>query len=148
MIYARLGVIIDKISHMPKFTDKIKRAFRKYVSPAFLVMLLISMIIWYLTKLSYTYTAQVPVSLDVGGNKFKVTCIAEGTGYRILSHRLFRKHDINLSFRDVQATPSVVNDGYFVIGSYSLQNAISAQISDLKIISVGGIPEIKIPYTD
>ena len=111
-------------------------------------MLVISFIIWYLIKLGYNYTAEVQLPVDIDGNQFRVECIAEGSGYRIIAHRYFRRGDVRIPFRDIQATPSVINTGNFVVNPHSLQNAISARIGDLRIVSVGEIPEIRIPYTE
>lgn len=105
-------------------------------------MLLLSFSMWYLTKLSYTYTAQVPVWVDIDGNKFKLTCIVEAPGYRILAHRTFGQSKLNLKFSDVQTTPSVLNEGLYVVNPLSLSSAISLHNSDIRLISVGDIPEI------
>ncbi len=124
------------------------------MSPVFLTMVLLSLVLWYLTKLSYTYTAQVPIEVEIEGNNFTVDCIAEGTGYKIVSYRFFHKGDIRLSLHDVQTTPSAMGNGSldqgrsgrrFTVNASSLQNAMSARISDIQIISVGEIPEISIP---
>lgn len=131
---------------MGKRLTNIKAFINKHVSPVFLLLLILSTIMWYLTKLSHTYTAQVPIAVNIEGNRFSVACLVEGTGHRIVAHRFFMRNVVNLNFRDVQATPSMFNSGSYVINAYSLQNAISVNISDLKIISVGDLPEIRIPY--
>lgn len=122
---------------------KIRDWFRKYVSPVFLVMLLLSLMLWYLTKLGHTYTAKVPMTVELSGTKFKIECLAEGTGYRIVAHRFLRGKVISLDFGEVQTTPSVVSEGSYIINPYSLQNAISLRTKELRIISVGDLPEIK-----
>lgn len=131
---------------MNNFIERIKSTFDKYVSPVFIMLVLLSFVIWYLTKLSYTYQSQVPMYIDIEGNKFRVECLAEGTGYKLFSYKVFRHKVITLKPRDIQTTPSVLNNGNYVITPHSLQNAISIRTSDLRIISVGDLPEIKIPY--
>lgn len=131
---------------MNKFFNRIKATVNKYVSPVFIMLLLLSLIMWYITKLSYTYQSDVPVYIDIEGNKFKVECLAEGTGYKLFSHKFFRQNVITLNFRDIQTTQSVINNNSFVIDPFSLQNAISIRTKDLRILSVGDLPEIKIPY--
>lgn len=131
---------------MNKFTHKVKAAVNKYVSPVFIMLVLLSLVMWYLIKLSYTYQSSVPVYIDMEGNKFKVECLAEGTGYKLFSHKFFRQNTISLNLRDIQTTPSVLTAGNFIIDPYSLQNAISVRTNDLRILSVGDLPEIKIPY--
>ncbi|MCD8071643.1 MAG: hypothetical protein LUE10_00375 [Alistipes sp.] len=120
----------------------LKTEVRKLVSPVFVALLLLSTLLWYLTKLSYTYQTQIPFTVEVEGNRFNVDCVTEGTGYRLVSHKYFKKNVINLNFRDIQTTPSVINNGSYVINPYSLQNAISLRTTDMRIISVGDLPEI------
>ncbi len=129
---------------MKKNVKNYLRRFKEYLSPVFLVSLFLALVLWYLTKLSYTYTAEVPVEVQVAGNEFQVMCVAEGKGYQIVAHRWFRKGAVTLGLHEVQTTPSAVNQGYYVISPFSLQNAISVRNSDLRIISVGELPEIKI----
>lgn len=116
---------------------------RKYISPAFLVVLIISFTMWYLTKLSHDYTAEIPVKVEVEGNRFKVVCVAHGSGYRILSHRVFPKSDVSVKFNDLNTVPSTERPGYYVISPASLQQAISLSNNDLTIIAVRDIPEIR-----
>ena len=105
-------------------------------------MLLVSTMMWYLTKLNQDYTAEIPVLVDIDGNKFKVTCVATGSGYSLLSRRVFNKSKINMRFSEVSTTPSVINPGYYVVSPSSLQTAISLSNSGIKIESIGDIPEI------
>ena len=51
------------------------RWLHRYVSPVFLVMLVASFILWYIAKLSYTYTTEYVVSINTDGEKYKVACI-------------------------------------------------------------------------
>ncbi|MCC8020294.1 MAG: hypothetical protein LIO85_11065 [Rikenellaceae bacterium] len=120
----------------------VKGELRKLISPVFVLLLLLSTCMWYLTKLSYTYQSQIPFTVEVEGNRFRVECLAEGTGYRLFAHKYFKANSIHLNIRDIQTTPSVINNGSYVINPYSLQNAISIRTSDLRIISVGDLPEI------
>ncbi len=119
-----------------------KKEGRKFISPVFVGLLLLSTLLWYLTKLSYTYQTRIPFTVEIDDNRFRVKCVVEGTGYRLVSHRYFKKNQVSLDFRDIQTTPSVINNGSFVINPYSLQNAISLCTADLRIISVGDLPEI------
>lgn len=97
---------------------------------------------WCMTKLGYSYTAEIPVFVDVDGNKFKVTCVAEGVGYNLFAHRTYRKSRVVLKFSDVDTTPSMVNPGKYVVSPNSLQTAISRRVNDVKINVVRDIPEI------
>ena len=117
---------------------------RRYVSPVFLTMLFVSFLAWYLIKLGHTYTAEIPVTVDVAGNRFVVECVAEGRGYRLVAHRWFPRYPVVLGLKDVQTTPSAVNEGMYEINPLSLQSAISIRNEDVRIISIGEIPEIRL----
>ena len=47
----------------------------RYVSPVFLALLVASFILWYIAKLSYTYTTEQTVRVSVDGQPFEVTCV-------------------------------------------------------------------------
>ena len=122
--------------------QKKKLGFRRLVSPAFLVILFISFSMWYLAKLNGDYTAEIPVSVSIGGNELKVTCVASASGRQLLSLRVFRRSRVELDFDDVETTPSMLNPGCYVISPSSLQNAISVANNNIRIISISDIPEI------
>ena len=117
---------------------------KKYVSPVFVAMLLLSAFMWYMIKLGHTYTADVPVEIEVAGNHFRVECVAEADGYKLLARRTYRKTSVALQLGDIQVSPSMVNDGNYIINAHSLQNAISVRVGDMRIVSVGEIPEIRL----
>lgn len=62
---------------------------RRYVSPVFLSMLVASFILWYIAKLSYTYTTEQTVRLNVDGEHFEVTCVVEGVGTNLFGYRVY-----------------------------------------------------------
>ena len=43
----------------------------RYVSPVFLALLVASFILWYIAKLSYTYTTEQVVRVSVDGEPFR-----------------------------------------------------------------------------
>lgn len=116
---------------------------RRHVSATFLLLALLSTMLWYLTKLSHVYVAEVPVRVFVGEQRIVVKCMAEGTGYRILALRHIPGDAVRVSLEQVNATPSPTNKGSYIIDPLSLQNAISVHLSSLKIISMEPMPEIK-----
>ncbi len=65
---------------MKRLRKSIYTHMKQYISPMFLALLCLSFFLWYMTKLSYTYTAEVPVKVNVAGNKFRVTAVARGAG--------------------------------------------------------------------
>ncbi|MFI3332371.1 MAG: hypothetical protein SNI51_03320 [Rikenellaceae bacterium] len=123
------------------------RWLRHYISPAFVVMLTASFILWYIAKLSYTYTTELGVNVKVGETKFEVKCVIEGVGTNLFGYRLYKggKISIPLSELQYQRSTSHENYGVIVIEPQSLQNAISVRYSDIKVVSVGAIPQLDIP---
>lgn len=119
-------------------------SFKKLFSPVFAVMLLVSLVMWYISKLGYTYTTEMPVMVNIEGQRFKVDCVVEGKGVNLLAHRYYRHNAINLKLKDLSVTPSSHTHGY-IISPYSLQNALSVQSGDIRIVSVNNIPEITSP---
>lgn len=119
-----------------------KFSLKRYFSPAFLLILAISFSMWYLTKLNDDYTAEIPVLVNIGGNEFKVTCVATASGHKLLARRVFSRSKLDIPFNGIATTPSVLNPGRYVISPSSLQTAISLANNDIKIISIGDIPEI------
>jgi hypothetical protein len=117
---------------------------RRDVAGVLVPCLLISTVLWYFIKLSYTYTAEIPVDVVVDGQHIRVQCVVESTGYRLVAHRYLLSNDIELSLSDIEAAPSVVNKNSYVLDPFSLQHIISERNSDLRVISVGEIPEIVI----
>lgn len=114
------------------------------LSPAFLVMLALSALMWYLSKLDYTYTAEVPVTIRYEGDKYRVMCMAEGTGRQIVGYRWFAHRALTLDTSKVELLPVEGKDGYFAIEPTSLQNFISVHNADLRIISIGTTPELRL----
>ena len=60
--------------------ENLLKRMHRYVSPVFLALLVASFILWYIAKLSYTYTAEQTVKVSVDGQPFEVTCVVEGVG--------------------------------------------------------------------
>lgn len=134
-----------------RFFDGAKRVWsvvwshlRKYVSVPFVVMMLLSSVLWYAKKLGHTYQTEVPIMVDVAGRQFEVNCIVEGQGTRLFARQHYRSRPVELRWSDLDVSPSARNDGWVVISPYSLQNAISSRNTDIKILSVGPIPEIEL----
>ncbi len=125
-----------------KLFSKIAALGKREVAGIFIPCLLISFGLWYITKLSYTYTATIPMVVRIEGQRIKVSCKAEATGYRLFAHRYILRKAIDLKLSDVDALPSVVGKDSYVIDPFTLQNIISRHNSDLRVISVAEIPEI------
>jgi len=115
---------------------------RRRVSATFLLLVLLSALLWFITKLSHTYVAQVPVRVFVGDTRLVVRCMAEGSGYRVFMLRNMPGDALRVTLEQVNATPSPTNKHHYIIDPLSLQNAISQHLSGLKILSVEPLPEI------
>ena len=61
---------------------------RRYISPVFLALLVASFILWYIAKLNYTYTTEQPFTVNVDGERFKVSCVVEGVGTNLFGYRV------------------------------------------------------------
>lgn len=127
---------------MKNFWARIKAIFNRYFSAAYAVMLLLAFILWYISKLSYTYTTELPLTVDIDGTKMKVTCLVQGTGYRLFAHRYYMSKRVNLQWNDVETSQSPTHSERVVINPFSLQNAISVRNADIKVISIGTLPEV------
>lgn len=144
---------------MKKILETVRNLFaklRRYVSPVFVMLLVASFMLWYISKLNYTYTAEFDVKVNVDGERITVPCVVEGLGTNLLGY-FFTARKINIPPSELQfdivreAEPATEPDAEptFVelrrIRPASLQNAISVRFSDIKIISVGNVPDMKMP---
>ena len=123
------------------------RWLHRYVSPVFLVMLVASFILWYIAKLSYTYTTEYVVSINTDGEKYKVACIFEGVGTNLVSYHtsLGKSVKIPLSELKYKKSREEGHEGMLIIDPQSLQHAIAVRFSDVKVSSIGAVPEIPGP---
>jgi len=127
--------------------EQIIHRVRRYISPVFLVLLLASFILWYIAKLGYTYTTEQVVRLNVDGEQFEVTCVVEGVGTNLFGYRVYPDKQLRIPLSELKYKRSHEegHEGKLVIDPQSLQHAVSVRFSDIKIISVGAVPEIDNP---
>ena len=120
---------------------------RRSVSPVFLTLLVASFILWYIAKLGYTYTTEQNVQVQVDGQPFEVTCVVEGLGANLFGYRIYANKTLRIPLAELTYQIASGENGKdrVVIDPQSLQNAISVRYSDIKVLSVGTIPEIEIP---
>lgn len=123
---------------------------RRYVSPVFLAMLVASFILWYIAKLGYTYTTEQTVYLNVDGEEFKVTCVVEGIGTNLFGYKAYMNKRLRIPLSELRYVRSREegHEGMLVLDAQSLQNAISVRFSDIKVISIGSVPEIPEPDSE
>lgn len=132
---------------MKKYIDIFLRKLRRYVSPVFLALLVASFILWYLAKLSYTYTTEQTILLSIDGQPVEISCVVEGLGTNLFGYQVYMNKTLRIPLAELQTTPSEEegHEGKLVIDPQSLQHAISVRFSDIKVISVNSIPEIDAP---
>lgn len=132
---------------MKKYIDIFLRKLRRYVSPVFLALLVASFILWYLAKLSYTYTTEQTIRLSIDGQPVEISCVVEGLGTNLFGYRVYMNKTLRIPLAELQTTPSEEegHEGKLVIDPQSLLHAISVRFSDIKVISINSIPEIDAP---
>lgn len=113
-----------------------------YVTPAFFVMLAVSLVMWWLTQLSKEYSGvEVPVEVRVDGNIFTVECFAAGTGFELAALRTFRKPSVDAQFGELGVTAA--GRGRGIIDPEALRRVIASRITEVSVERVGVVPEIK-----
>lgn len=127
---------------MAKKKNSLGKGIRKYTSPTFLAMLVIATLLWYVKKLSYTYTTEIPVTVSVIGQQFKVGCMAEGSGYNLFAYKHLLSTKVQLGEDALEAVPGSPDKSAYMVNSFALQNAISMKLDGLRIISVAEPPDI------
>ena len=127
---------------MVKIKDSLRKFLGQLISPVFITMLVAALILWYVSKLSYTYTTEMPVNINIDGQRIKVTCLVEGRGTALWGERMSLRSKINIKSSELRTRPSG-NPPYVIIDSASLGKIMSlkANSGDFRIISVTDIPE-------
>ena len=130
------------------------RLLRRYVSPVFIAMFVLACILWYISKLNYTYTTDFKVKVKVDDRRIEVPCVVEGKGTNLVGYGLYASRRINIPLSELDCDtievvlpPTVEGAAADTVRSIkidqrSLRNAISIRFSDLKICSVGDVPEM------
>lgn len=124
---------------------------RSYVSPVFVVLLVASFVLWYLAKLSYTYTTEQNLTINIDGEKVRVCCVIEGIGSNLLGYRLNGEKTLRIPLKELKYRWSTDEEthGCIELNAQSLQDAIATRCSDIKIVSIKGtIPAIPFPQED
>ena len=140
---------------MKKFMEILKSMwgwFRSAVSTAFVILFCASFILWYILKLQYTYTTDYSVLVNVEGEQLRVPCVIEGKGTNLLGYRVNKHKEIRIPLSDLKYTftsdPEESGDGaltnMYIIDPQSMQSAISVRFSDIKVISVGDVPPLRL----
>ncbi|WP_296004913.1 hypothetical protein [uncultured Alistipes sp.] len=120
---------------------------RRYISPVFLALLVASFILWYIAKLSYTYSTRQHVKVEVDGVPFEVTCVVQGIGTNLFGYRVYMNKTLRIPLASLQykVSPEEGHEDKIILDSKSLQSAIAVRLSDIKVLSIDGVPEIDNP---
>lgn len=123
----------------------LKLALRRLSNPVFFMLLILSAVMWCVTKLSYVYTSDIVIPVKIDSTLYSVRCNVEGIGYQLLMHNIApRKNTVRLSSDNVMITPSATSPTSYEITPFALQNAISNKLTNLKIRSVEAPVEVKL----
>jgi hypothetical protein len=123
-----------------KYMDSIRKVLGRALSPAFLLILLSSCLLWYMAKLSHEYTAEIPLKLRIDGRKYRVEAVVTGRGSMLMAHQLSLKK-VSLRSEDLTIRPSKETPGVQTITKASLQKALTNKLGDLKIVQIEDITD-------
>lgn len=114
------------------------------ISPLFLVMLLASFTLWYVTKLNYTYTSEFEVDIHVEDQSFSTICFVEGLGTNLLGYHIYKGSSLRIPLSELRYKEITGEDKkrYLRLDLLSLSNAISVRYSDIKLLSVDRAADI------
>ena len=131
---------------------------RRYVSPVFVLLLAVSFTLWYISKLGDTYTTKLDIKVNVGDELVIVPCEVEGKGTKLFGYEFYNSRRVNISISELDYNIVAVDTTAreqcdlsrvkVEITPKSMQSALSEQIRDLKIVSIGKLSEIYIPKND
>ncbi|MFI3327923.1 MAG: hypothetical protein SNH79_05925 [Rikenellaceae bacterium] len=110
---------------------------KQYLSPIFLLFIVASFVLWYIAKLSYSYTTDIEVKVKLEDNTFVTKCVVEGVGTNLLGYNI-RRQVMTIPLSELGY--SVVNESdsvsYLRLDSSTFVNAVSVRCSDIKVVSV------------
>ncbi len=122
--------------------ETLKKVVQQALSPAFLIILLGSFLLWYMTKLSHDYNnVEMPLNVRIDGQRYRVTAVVNGRGSVLMAQRLALKGKINLKMDELTARKSKENPDALTITPASLQRAIDAKTSEIKVTQIVDAPD-------
>lgn len=134
---------------------KIKYLFKRlagYISPVYVTMLVAAFILWYITKLGETYTTDEQVTVVIDGQEYEVDCTIRGKGTNLINYTMkSKKSSFTILSTELSFDKEEVNeDGDLMrhISAVSLQQALSARMIDVDIITLGAVPTIIVEAED
>ncbi len=122
---------------------EILRKLRRSVSPVFLAMLLAASVLWYISKLSYNYTTELDMIVEIESERIEARCVVEGVGTNLFGYKIGRKSRVKIPISELRFETNSADDA-LILNSNSLSGAISIRYSDIKIISIDADLEIQL----
>lgn len=123
--------------------EQLLKWLRHYLSPVFMMLLVVSFIFWYIAKLNHVYTTEQVMQINVSGRQFPVTCEVEGLGTKLFGYRVYNDKPLRIPLSELRVASS--EEGRLAIDPSSLQHAISMRCTDFRVLSIGEVPEIDEP---
>ncbi|MEG1404992.1 MAG: hypothetical protein RSC34_00050, partial [Alistipes sp.] len=104
-------------------------------------------VLWYIAKLNYTYTTEQVMHVEVDGEKFDLLCVIEGVGTNLFGYKAYVNKTLRIPLSELKYKRSheEEHEGQLILDPQSLQDALSVRFSDIKVISIGFVPEIDTP---
>ncbi|MFI3292071.1 MAG: hypothetical protein SNG27_02170 [Rikenellaceae bacterium] len=118
---------------------------RRWVSPVFVMMLFASFVLWYIAKLSYTYTTELKVKVDIEKQDVDIRCVVEGVGTNLFGYKIGGSKSAKIPISELRYTIRPV-DSLLTIENSSLMGALSVRFSDIKIISINSDAELRMTH--
>lgn len=131
-----------------KYIKSFFRWLRRCISPVYVMMFIAAFVLWYSTKLGDTYTTEHDVVIVVAGEEHSVECTIRGKGTDLVGYTLWSRGDrFTIPLGELSFEEGVVEEDEsrgLHISAVSLQQAISARMSDVEVLSVGTPPTIEL----
>jgi hypothetical protein len=121
--------------------DKIRGVIRQALSPTFLIILVISVMLWYALKLNNVYETDIPINIGIDGQKYRITATVKGRGSTILAHQLSLKRRLNFTLDDFSIRRSRETPGAYTISPTSLQRVINERMKEKSDVEIKGVVE-------
>lgn len=132
--------------------SKVLGFLRRYISPAYIMMLVAAFVLWYATKLGDNYTTDHEVTVVVDGVPHTIDCTIRGKGIDLIGYTMSsRRSSFYISSSELTYENEIrAGEGVVLrhLSTVSLQQALAARMSDIEVIAVGSIPPTKSIYTE
>lgn len=119
---------------------------RRWISPVYVVLLVASFMLWFITKLGDTYTTDHKVTVVIDNKEYNVDCTIKGKGTDLIHYTISSKRSrFTIPISDLTLDkPMVDNDGNSLvhITAESLKLALAQRMNNIEVVSVGSVPVI------